>query len=309
MVNSAYSKTVVIIGGPSASGKSELALGLAALTDGVIINGDSQQIYHGLPILSTQPTPEEMSRVPHKLYGILDKEEKSTAATWRALALGEIQEAHAHNKLPIVVGGTGLYLKALYEGLHTIPPIPPEIRQRVLEIPWGNLHQELKTHDPIMAARLHPKDKQRLGRALEIILATGRSQASWIEEPLDPTPSDLAFFKILVMPPKEQNDAWAWKRTQKMFAQGVVHEVAECCKTHSNPPHHTIGFQPILDHLQGFKNLDQTVVEVYTKTRQYIKRQRTWFKGQYTPDLLLEEVSSPDSNQQILTQIKSYFPL
>ena len=308
MVSSTYSKNVLIIGGPTASGKSQLALDLAGFLDGVIINGDSQQIYTGLPILSAQPSDQDLTAIPHKLYGILSPQEKCTASKWQALALAEIQNALDNKKFPIIVGGTGLYLKALYEGLHSIPTIATDVRHQVLSITHENLHQELEKFDPLMAQRLHPNDTQRLCRALEIIMATGRSQAEWITEQKQTLP-DLNFFKILVLPDKELNKNWAWERTQKMFNNGVIEEVQNFCDIYKTNQNQTLGFQTIVEHLKGSKTLEDTITEVHIKTRQYIKRQRTWFAHQYPCDFLLEVPTNGKVNQQILTQIKSYFPL
>lgn len=308
MVSSTYSKNVLIIAGPTASGKSHLALEIARHLDGVIINADSQQIYAGLPILSAQPSEQDFTDIPHKLYGVLSPLEKCSAAQWKSIALIEIYKAQAEKKMPIVVGGTGLYLKALYDGLHTIPDVALEIRQKVLSIPQENLHQELAGCDPLMAQRLHTNDTQRLRRALEIMMETGRSQAEWILEEKAPPP-DQKFFKILILPDKEVNKERAKDRIQSMFTQGVVQEVENFYKTYSLDTNQTIGFQAIMNHIKNQGNLDETIAEVHIKTRQYIKRQRTWFKHQFPFDLCIEDPLMAISNQCILSQIKSCFPV
>src|SRR5713101_4864670 len=174
---------VILIAGPTASGKSALAFELAVALGGTIINADSQQIYRDLRVLSASPDEAALARVPHRLYGYLDAAERGSAGRWRALALAAIGDAHKDGRLPIVVGGTGLYLRALQHGLAAIPPIPAAIRAEAAELYrmlGGLAFRERLAHlDPDTAARLSPRDRQRLMRAFEVVRATGVPLGEW----------------------------------------------------------------------------------------------------------------------------------
>ena len=172
----AIAKPAVLVAGPTAAGKSSLALALARAFDGVVINADSMQVYRELRVLTARPSDAEMAEVPHRLYGVLSGREACSAGRWRDLALDAIAEAHASSRLPIVAGGTGLYLKALREGLAPVPPVPADVRARARarfeDLGAAAFHAELGRCDPKMAARLHVNDRQRLIRAWEVLEAT-----------------------------------------------------------------------------------------------------------------------------------------
>ena len=199
------SKRVIhVIGGPTASGKSAHALDLAAKHDGVIINADSMQVYDGLHILTAQPTEEDQAQVPHKLYGTLHPNESCSAGNWREMVEPLIHETLNNGKTPIIVGGSGLYIKALVDGLSPMPDIPQDIRdaagEKQKELGNPAFHEALKERDPVMAARLDPFNTARLIRAWEVLEATGQSLAEWQEMPRLSPPEDWEFHVTLVMP-------------------------------------------------------------------------------------------------------------
>ncbi|MEX1083343.1 MAG: tRNA (adenosine(37)-N6)-dimethylallyltransferase MiaA, partial [Xanthobacteraceae bacterium] len=181
----------ILIAGPTASGKSALALALAEKTGGVVVNADSMQVYRDLRIITARPTPEEEARVPHRLYGHVDAAENYSVGRWCVDAQAALAEAKQAGRLPVLVGGTGLYFKALVQGLAAVPPVPPEIRAAVrgrLKMEGvASLHAELQRRDPATAQRLMPGDRARITRALEVILATGRSLSDWHREGMSPS--------------------------------------------------------------------------------------------------------------------------
>src|SRR4249919_3352678 len=173
---------VALIAGPTASGKSALALALGERTGGVIVNADSAQIYRDLPILSAAPTEAERARADHRLYGVLDGDLPCSAADWAALAKRETAELQADSRLPILVGGTGLYLRTLLDGIAPVPPIDPEVRDELRAAPIDDNYSRLRTLDPEAAARLNPGDSTRIARALEVIVSTGKPLAAWQQQ-------------------------------------------------------------------------------------------------------------------------------
>ena len=185
--------TVLVIAGPTASGKSALAAAVAREWDGTGINADSMQIYHELCLLTARPGDAELQAAPHRLFGVLSGAEACSVGRWREIALAEVEAALGAGRLPILVGGTGLYLKAFMEGLSTIPEIPGELRAAAREelaaLGKAAFHARLAARDPVMGARLRPGDSQRMLRAWEVLLATGRSLADWQEAPAMPPPS------------------------------------------------------------------------------------------------------------------------
>ena len=181
--NVAAAAPVIVVAGPTASGKSAAALAIAEEFGGVVINADSMQVYRELPVLTAQPVAADLARAPHRLYGVLSADDRCTVGRWRALAAAEIAAAHTDGRLPVVVGGTGLYLKALTQGLAPIPDVPPQVRAETAArheaLGAERFHAELARLDPVMAARLAPGDTQRVRRAHEVVVATGRSLATY----------------------------------------------------------------------------------------------------------------------------------
>ena len=224
----------VIVTGPTASGKSSLAISIAQALDGVIINADSMQLYRELRILTARPSEADEARAPHRLYGVLSAAEPANAAWWRTRALTEIDAALAAGKLPILTGGTGLYLRALTEGLSGVPQVAPKIReesrQLLKEIGSDALHEKLAAADPVMGARLKPSDSQRLARAWEVLQATGRSLSEWQEDKGVPAPYD--FTRVMVLPDRETLRAAIAGRFQIMLARACGSEAGSQLASH-----------------------------------------------------------------------------
>lgn len=285
---------VVIIAGPTASGKSALALELAAAFDGTIVNADSQQIYRDLYILSARPDAAAMARVPHRLYGYLDAAERGSVGQWRVLALAEIAAAHRAGRLPMLVGGTGLYLRALQHGLAAIPPIPAAIRADAAELyqtlGGAAFRERLALLDSAAAERLPPADRQRLTRAFEVVRATGVPIGQWQARQAVVAP--YRFASILMMPPREALYAACDARFAGMIAAGALDEAKGLAARRLDPDlpaMKAVGVPELLGHLRGETSLDEAVALARRATRRYAKRQMTWFRHQMTPDLLLNE--------------------
>jgi tRNA dimethylallyltransferase len=285
---------VVIVAGPTASGKSALALELAVVIGGTIINADSQQIYRDLPILTAQPDAAATRRAPHRLYGYLDAAERGSVARWREVALAEITAAHAAGSLPILVGGTGLYLRALMQGLAPVPEIPPEIRAEAAEVYrelGGEAFRErLAAVDPCAAARLPSGDRARLTRAWEVARATGMPLAQWQSRASRKAPYHFA--TVLLMPPRDALYAACDARFAAMVAAGALGEVAALAAgglAPDLPAMKAVGVPELLRHLRGEIPLGEAVAVAQRSTRRYAKRQTTWFRHQLVPDLIFVE--------------------
>jgi tRNA dimethylallyltransferase len=285
---------VILIAGPTASGKSTLALALAAALRGTIINADSLQTYRDLRILSARPDDAAMAQAPHRLYGYLDAAERGSVERWRALALSEIAAAHAAGRLPIVVGGTGLYLRALQHGLAAIPPIPTAIRAEAAELyktlGGAAFRERLSVLDPAGAARLPPGDRQRLMRTFEVVRATGVPLGDWQARPVATSP--YCFASVLLAPPREALYAACDARLRAMIEQGGLEEAAVLAARGLDPElpaMKAVGLPELLLHLRGEITLDEAVAAAQRATRRYAKRQVTWFRHQMVPDLVLNE--------------------
>ncbi|MFI4948583.1 MAG: tRNA (adenosine(37)-N6)-dimethylallyltransferase MiaA [Alphaproteobacteria bacterium] len=285
-------RDVIVIAGPTASGKSALALELAAAFDGTIINADSLQTYRDLRILSARPDDAAIAAVPHRLYGYLDAAERGSVGRWRELAHAEIAASHCAGALPIVVGGTGLYLRALHYGLAAIPPIPAAIREEAAALHralgGAAFRERLKALDPVATARLPPGDRQRLMRAWEVVRATGRPLGEWQSGTLAASP--YRFAKVLLAPPREGLYAACNARFLGMIAQGAVAEVATLAKRGLDPglpAMKAVGVPELLQYWRGVIALEEAVALAQQATRRYAKRQMTWFRHQMIPDLLL----------------------
>ncbi|MHB1207739.1 MAG: tRNA (adenosine(37)-N6)-dimethylallyltransferase MiaA [Rhodospirillaceae bacterium] len=286
----------VIVAGPTAGGKSALGLALAREFGGVIINADSQQRYRDLPTLTAQPSAADKARLPHKLFADLGPDDSGSAADWSARAAAEIRGSG--DKLPIIVGGTGLYLRALTEGLSEIPPVPADIRNSaralMTEIGADAFHARLVARDPL-AAKLAPGDSQRNLRAFEVIEATGVSLWTWQERTTSP-PLPLRTHVILLMPPRDELRAACDARFDAMIAAGAVEEVRALRDTGVSPDAPVmkiLGAREIAGHLDGQHTLKEAADLAKAATRQYAKRQSTWFRNQVRADLSLEAKFSP----------------
>jgi tRNA dimethylallyltransferase len=286
--------SAVIIAGPTASGKSALALELAAALDGTIINADSQQIYRDLKILSARPDAAALRRVPHRLYGFLDAAERGSVGRWRGLALAEIAAAQAKGSLPFLVGGTGLYLRAVQHGLAAIPPIPAAIRAEAAmlhdEIGGTAFRERLIALDPAAAARLPSGDRQRLLRAWEVVRATGRPLGDWQQGSAESAP--CRFATVLMMSPREALYAACDARFAAMIAKGGVEEAAALVArglAPDLPAMKAVGVPELLRYLRGEIGLAEALAAGQRATRRYAKRQMTWFRHQIVQDLILDQ--------------------
>lgn len=288
--------TVLVIGGPTASGKSGLALGVAARIPAVIVNADSMQLYDGLPLLTAQPSDEDKAKCPHALYAALAPSDACSAARWRGLALAEIDRAHAAGKTPVLAGGTGFYLKALMEGLSPVPDVPPEFRARAaaLQKELGNpaFNAALKKRDPETAAKLDPLNTQRNVRAWEVLEATGRPLAEWQKLPPVPPPAHLRFISVTLLPPREELMRRCDARFDAMMQAGALEEVA-AFRHKDTPLSGALGYGDLAEHLAGRKSLADAVAAAKLATRHYAKRQTTWFRNQVAADLAL---AAPDAD-------------
>jgi tRNA dimethylallyltransferase len=293
----------VLIAGPTASGKSALASALAEVTGGVVINTDSMQVYRDLRVLTARPTPDDEARAPHRLYGYCDAAVNCSAGSWVADAAAVLAEARAANRLPIFVGGSGLYFKALTRGLSAVPPIPPEVRDGVrarLERDGVEaLHAELARRDPVSAEKLEPRDRSRIARALEVIEATGRSLHDWHHEGLPPLLEPDGVKAIFLAPDREELYARIDRRFTTMLDAGALDEVAALAARKLDPLLPAMkahGVPALIRHLAGEITLDEAAEIGSADTRHYAKRQFTWFRHQL-PEF---EWVAPDEALRIL---------
>lgn len=280
-------KRILIITGATASGKSALAFDIALKNNGVIINADALQIYQGLPILSSQPSQVEQELVPHFLYSALKHDENSSVMLWLQMAQKQINDAFKIGKLPIVVGGTGLYISKLVSGINEIPEIEDEIRSEVRNLIENQTKENLikilvdsgeEFNDVVKL------DKQRLGRRLEVLKQTGKTLSWWQKKPNKKFYPVNNFEFIHIELPREKLYENCDKRLEEMFKSGAIEEVRKLINLvadHSvHPITKTIGFLEIKDYLEGKISIDEALKIAQQKTRNYAKRQLTWFRNQ-----------------------------
>jgi len=284
-------KTIKIITGPTASGKTAYALEMAKHEDGVIINADSMQLYKDLPILSAHPSDTEKAQAPHKLYGVLDATDHCDAVKWADMAKQEIELCFKNNKTPILVGGTGFYLKALMEGLSPIPEVPKDIRDFAtkLQQTTGNpaFHTLLSARDPEIADKIDPYNTQRLIHAWEVLEATGKPLSYWHSLPKEGPKASWEFDVIVLMPDREKLYQKIEKRFDQMLEQNALDEVRVLSKRIKDGDvdedaniNITLGFRPLRDYHQGTVTLEEAREKSVTDTRRYAKRQLTWVRHQ-----------------------------
>lgn len=275
---------VALIAGPTASGKSALGIAVAERHDGIVINADSAQVYRDLRVLTARPTEADEARVPHRLFGQVDGAESYSAARWADEARAEIDRAHALGKLPVLVGGTGLYLRTLLDGIAPVPEIDPAIRAEVRALPVAQAHAALAALDPPAAARLAPTDTTRVARALEVVRSTGRTLASWQAERSGGIGTRISLAAIVLLPDRD----WLWARCDSraatMLAGGARAEVSALLARSEIVPEapirRAIGVREVASTLLGEISQKQAVDAVALATRQYAKRQYTWFRNQ-----------------------------
>jgi tRNA dimethylallyltransferase len=277
----------ILIAGPTASGKSALALALAEKLDGTIVNADSMQVYRDLRVITARPTPEEETRVPHRLYGHVDAAENYSVGRWCRDVGAALAEIAAEGRVPILVGGTGLYFKVLTSGLAAVPPIPAEIRSqmrgRLASEGAAALHGELASLDPATAQRLMVNDRSRIARALEVVLATGRSLSDWHREGKPALVDPARAAKIFLTCERKQLVARIETRFAAMLAAGALDEVRALAARQIDPLLPAMkahGVPWLIRHLQGEISLDEAATGAVMDTRRYAKRQLTWFRNQ-----------------------------
>lgn len=275
----------ILIAGPTASGKSAAALDLATRLRGTVINADSMQVYRELAILTARPAAADMIRAPHRLYGVVPAGEVYSVGRWLEDAARAIGEAEGQGRVPILVGGTGLYFKALIEGLAPVPDVPPEIREywrdQAEKIGTEGLYRELSARDPVMAARLRPSDPQRIVRALEVIDATSVSLSEWQGERAAPVLAPEAVLKLVIAPEREALYAATDSRFESMIEQGALEEVRALLALGLDPGLPAMrahGVREIAGYLCGTSSLAEAIAKSKTETRRYAKRQMTWLR-------------------------------
>lgn len=283
---------LALIAGPTASGKSDCAvqLALALKAQGraaTVINADSAQVYVDLAVLSARPSPQDMAGVPHRLFGEWDAATACSAADWAARARAVIAEIHAEGGVPILVGGTGLYLRTLLEGIAPVPPIDPAVREAVRALPVAEAHAALVREDPARAAAISPTDAARIARALEVVRSTGRPLGEWQGERVGGIAEEVRLHPLILLPPRD----WLYARCDARFAamlrEGAIDEVRRLLARNLDPAlpaMRAIGVPEITAFLAGKITLAEAESRASQATRNYAKRQFTWFRRQPPDD-------------------------
>jgi tRNA dimethylallyltransferase len=275
---------IIIVTGATASGKSAYALQLAQQINGAIINADSMQLYADAPILTAQPSLHEQAQVPHLLYGVLKADDVCNVARYIELARKHIHDTWQAGQKPILTGGTGLYLKAITQGIAKVPTINPDIREEVRALEKTALWQSLQQEDPQMAMQLSEHDTQRIARALEVMRSSGKSLLWWQAQPhILPFPN--ASFEVIVTEiPRNQLYQRIDARYLQMLQNGGLEEAKQLiAKNYSDelPLMRAVGVRQLINHLQGDYSLEQAIIAGQTASRQYAKRQLTWIRNQW----------------------------
>lgn len=295
---SVHLRSAIAIAGPTASGKSGMALAIAREFDGVVINADSMQVYDVLRVVTARPSAEEEALAPHRVYGVLPPSVACSAALWKDLAAEAMEQAWAAGKLPVVVGGTGLYLRTLMHGISPVPEIPENIRAeaRARLERQGNaaFHAELAARDPVMAARLDPANSQRLSRAWEVIEATGRSLAEWQALPMEGGVA-ARWRTFALLPPRDALYANCDRRFAMMMEHGAPDEVRALLALNldpSLPAMKALGVPELAGWLGGAWDRGTAITRACQSTRNYAKRQMTWFRNQLdAPEVISTQFS------------------
>ncbi len=305
---------VLVIAGPTASGKSALAAEVAYALNGVVLNCDSMQIYKDIPIIAAAPTEAEKKLVEHRLFEIYDCDKRGNVVDWLNLCVAEIRKLWAENRLPVVVGGTGFYAEALLKGVTPIPETPAEIRKQLQEhlseVGLAALYAELQQKDAEIAAKLNPNDKTRIIRALEVIAATGIKVSEWYKKPLIQKLPEAHFVTVKIMPSLEVIAERCCLRLDKMVNElGVLNEIKRLQTlgiADDMPAMKALGVPELSLYIKGQLPLEEALNLAKLHTRQYAKRQRTWLKNKMPADIIFENVyeGQKDYLQQIFNVIK-----
>lgn len=279
-------KRALVIAGPTASGKSSAAMALADRLGGEIVNSDAMQVYRDLRILTARPSDADEAKVPHHLYGVSTGDDPWSAGRFARQAAGVLDDILARGALPIVVGGTGLWLKALTEGLSPMPEVPGAVlagcEVRLAEIGMAAFREEVVADDPAMA-RLEPQDRQRHLRAAAVMKATGRPLSEWQAEPARPV-TGAEFIRVALVPPRELSHRAVASRLCEMVEEGALEEVGALMARGYDPAQpvmKAVGVPEFAAHLSGALTLEEAIERATVATRQLVKRQTTWLNGQF----------------------------
>lgn len=297
---------IIVIAGPTASGKSALAIDVAEAINGVIINADSMQLYKGLGIVSAVPVTEMQKGVPHRLYEVFEPERNGTVVDWLNLAVEEIKALEAQGKPAVLVGGTGLYIDNLINGTTPIPETRAEIRAESMELleklgPEG-LYRKLTEFDAKAAGMLQPKDSTRVRRAYEIFRQTGISIAEWHQRPMIKKLPDRKFIVIKIIPEAGELDERCFRRFEEMLTMGAVEEVKQLSVKNlarTLPAMKMLGVPELLDYVNHRLSLEEAAELAKLHTRQYAKRQRTWFRNKLRADIELDHCYRGSIEQKV----------
>ncbi|KQM13877.1 tRNA (adenosine(37)-N6)-dimethylallyltransferase MiaA [Novosphingobium sp. Leaf2] len=282
---------LALIAGPTASGKSDCAVALAQALErrgrrAVVINADSSQVYADLTILSARPTPEEMGGIEHRLFGAWDGAQSCSAADWAAAARAQIAQLHAQGAVPIVVGGTGLYIRTLLDGIAPVPVIDPQVRAHVRALPVDQAYAALLNEDPERAAKLGPADSARVARALEVVRSTGHGLAHWQARTEGGIGAHVVLHPVILLPERESLYARCDLRFARMLERGALDEVALLLARRLDPDlpvMRAIGVAELAGVIAGTTALEDATAQAAQATRNYAKRQFTWLRHQPPP--------------------------
>ncbi len=313
MPASTAQKPVLVVAGPTASGKSALAMDLAVEFNGVIINADSMQVYEELRILTARPSEADEARIPHRLYGVMAASEPCSVGHWRERAVQEIQAVHAAGRLPVVTGGTGMYIRALMQGLAEIPDVLPTIRddvQNFYDERGGEAAlEELSKVDSETASRLSPGDRQRVIRALEVHRGTGRALSEWLSEGNQGALTGGVFQAVVLQPPRDMLYDQIDARFVAMVDHGALDEVRTLLERGLNPAlpaMKAVGVRELAAYLDEKSSLDDAIRAAQQASRNYAKRQLTWFRNQIPEAESIFAQYSESKRQKIFSFIRQF---
>ena len=312
MQHSEHKPLAIFLMGPTASGKTDLAIQLSQQLPVEVISVDSALIYRGMDIGTAKPSKAELALAPHRLIDICDPAESYSAANFRTDALREMQEISAQGKIPLLVGGTMLYYKALLEGLSPLPSADEKVRSEIEEkaalIGWGELHQELSKIDPISAQRINPNDSQRINRALEVFYLTGKTLTELTAQKGEALPYDILQFAIA----PEQREVLHLRieqRFHKMIELGFQQEVEKLYRrpdlNENLPSIRCVGYRQMWEYLRGDYDHDEMVFRGICATRQLAKRQITWLRGWTSPIQWLDSLQPAQALEKVLTSVST----
>ena len=312
LVKTASLPPLALIAGPTASGKSQVAVHLATALEAqgrkaVIVNADSAQVYADLEVLSARPTAGDMGGIEHRLFGGWDGAKACSAADWALAAKAVIAEVHSVGGVPILVGGTGLYLRTLLDGIAPVPPIDPAIREAVRTLPVTQAHGALAREDPARAAMLGPSDTTRVARALEVVRSTGRTLADWQAERTGSIGEAVSLYPLIQLPDRQELYARCDQRFARMLDAGAIAEVEALLSRNLDlmlPVMRAIGVREIGTWLRGKCSLEQACAQGQQATRNYAKRQYTWFRRQPPPEWSRIETCDVDIDAQFETLLQ-----